>query len=127
MKPSFKSAGVIMKDPVTPEQIDGYARLAQVSRDGEWHAVELRAWRDQSTQERSLRKTYALSIFILLSLQILALHVIVFMMGFNVLSIDPWVAKVFLVMAFTEVSTIFFWVVKYLFPASQSQQVPPPK
>ena len=90
---------------VTSEDIDTYDRLEQVSSRAEGQRTE-----------RTLRRTYGLALLILLSVEIVAVLVITFLIGFDVIEIDRWVATTFIGGTFGQVSGMAFLIIRYLFP-----------
>ena len=90
---------------VTPADIDTYARLEQLAA----RAAEQRS-------ERILRLTYGWALLILLSVEIIAVLTIAFLIGFDVIELDRWVATTFIGGTFTQVSGLAFLIVRYLFP-----------
>ena len=90
---------------VTSDDIDTYARLEQLTT----RAAEQRS-------ERILRLTYGWALLILLSVEIVAVLAIAFLIGFDVIELDRWVATTFIGGTFTQVSGLAFLIVRYLFP-----------
>ena len=90
---------------VTSEDIDTYDKLEQLAS---------RAATQRS--ERNLRLTYGWALLILLSVEIVAVLTIAFLIGFEVIKLDRWVATTFIGGTFTQVSGLAFLIVRYLFP-----------
>jgi hypothetical protein len=90
---------------VTSEDIDTYDRLEQVASRAEGRRTE-----------RTLRRIYGLALLTLLSIEIVAVLVITFLIGFGAVAIDRWVATTFIGGTFSQVSGMAFLVIRYLFP-----------
>ena len=90
--------------------IDTYDRIQQIqSREA------------QQTGERQLRHWYAIAIMALLTLQLIFVAVVIFLLGFGIITLDRWVATTLIAATLTEVSGLAYLVVRYLFPLA-----PPP-
>lgn len=79
------------------------------------HSV-LESWSEQKTEERKLRKLYALCFVVILGLQILVLNTVLILIGCKVLSISEVQFNVFFVSMFGEITAFVLIVTKYLFP-----------
>ena len=95
--------------PVTSEDVDTYERLSQ---------IEARAEGERG--QRILRLIYGTTLLVLLSAQIVAITVFVFLMGLGIISVDRWVTTTFVGGTLGEVSGMIFLVVRYLFPVDGS-------
>lgn len=90
---------------VTSEDIDTYDRLEQLAS---------RSAGQRS--ERNLRLIYGWALLVLLSVEIVSVLAIAFLIGFQVIELDRWVATTFIGGTFTQVSGLAFLIVRYLFP-----------
>lgn len=97
--------------PVTSEDIDSYERLSR---------IQAREQGERSDQR--LRLIYGGALLVLLTLQIIAVTVFSFLMGFGQISLDRWVTTTFIGGTLGEVSAMAFLVVRYLFPTGRSSQ-----
>ena len=89
---------------IEPEDVDILDRLQQIqSRDA------------RENQERTLRHLYGRVILGLLILQVLFVVTVVFLLGFNVITLDRWVATTSLG-GTSGVSGMAYLTVRYLFP-----------
>ena len=96
---------------VTSEDIDTYDRLEQVKSRAEGQRTE-----------RLLRRIYGLALLALLSIEIIAVLAIAFLIGFGIIELDKWVATTFIGGTFTQVSSLAFLIVRYLFPAPSGDE-----
>lgn len=96
---------------VTSEDIDTYDRLEQVS-----------SWAEAHRTERNLRWIYALTLLILLTIEIMAVLVMRFLIGFRAVEIDKWVATAFNVGTFGQVSSMAFCVNWVLIPVAERRR-----
>lgn len=97
--------------PVTSEDIDTYERLSRIQ--------------SREKGERSdhiLRLVYGWTLLVLLTLQIAAVTVFSFLIGFGLVNIDRWVTTTFIGGTLGEVSAMAFFVVRYLFPADRHSE-----
>lgn len=92
-------------NPVTSEEIDTYDRLSR---------IQSRELGERSDQK--LRLVYGWTLLAILVVQIVAVTVFSFLIGFGVISIDRWATTTFIGGTLGEVSAMAFLVVRYLFP-----------
>ena len=78
------------------------------------HSV-LESWATQKSEERKLRKLYALCFMLILIIQIILLNVVFVLIGRNVLNISEVQFNVFFVSMFGEITAFALIVTKYLF------------
>ena len=97
--------------PVTPQDVDTYDRLSQIE-----------AWTEEERGQRRLRIIYGTTILALLSVQVIAITVFVFLIGLGTITIDRWVTTTFIGGTLAEVSSMIFLIVRYLFPVLDSKQ-----
>jgi hypothetical protein len=112
----LSAQGVVVRSPVTPDQIDSYAQISQVERENARHAAILEAWKTQHGQEINLRERYAFFLLGLMAVQVLLVNIAFFLIGFGYMTIDEWTARTFMMAVFAELAAMTFWIVKYLFP-----------
>ncbi len=96
---------------VTSEDIDTYDRLEQVKSRTETQRTE-----------RLLRRIYGWALLALLSIEIIAVLVIAFLIGFGVIELHKWVATTFIGGTFTQVSGLAYLIVRHLFPAPSGDE-----
>ena len=96
---------------VTSEDIDTYDRLEQV-----------KSRTEAQRTERLLRRTYGWALLALLTIEIIAVLVIAFLIGFGVVDLDRWVATTFIGGTFTQVSGLAYLIVRHLFPAPSGDE-----
>lgn len=112
---------------VTGELEPGYWQPQTIQ---EWTEVKktiayLNVWVQQQGQERILRKTIAIWVFILITLQVIAVFALVVLDAFKVLVLNPDIVKFLIPSVLGEVFGMGFVVVKYLFrPMSINPFVP---
>ena len=92
-------------DPVTPGDVDTYVRLSQI------HAQV-----EEGRGQRQLRYIYGIALLVILTLQIIAVTVFAYLLGFGVIQLDRWVTASFIGGTLGEVSGMTYLVVRYLFP-----------
>ena len=90
---------------VTSADIDTYDRLEQV-----------KSRTEAQRTERLLRRIYAWALLVLLTIEIIAVLLIAFLIGFGVVELDKWVATTFIGGTFTQVSGLAYLIVRHLFP-----------
>ena len=93
--------------PVTQEDVDTYDRISQI------HARE-----EEGRGQRLLRLIYGVALLVLLSLQIVAVTVFIFLLGFGKIDVDRWVTATFIGGTLGEVAGMTYLVVRHLFPVS---------
>ncbi len=86
----------------------------------QWRQMQLStavitAWKDQQDSERVLRKRVTNWIFSLITFQVLSIFIIIFLIGFEFITINESMIKILLPTVVGEVFGMGFIVVKYLF------------
>lgn len=64
---------------------------------------------------------YGITLLALLSVQVIAVTLFVFLLGFGAIQVDRWVTTTFIGGTIGEVSGMAFLVVRYLFPLPEVQ------
>jgi hypothetical protein len=103
-------------DPVTLDQLDNFGKYKKIHDKSFRLRTVVEAWKDQQTEDRKMRKAFAIAILIALFLQVLVINTAFFLVGFNVISVPHWVASTFIVSVFTEIISMTMLVLRYLFP-----------
>ena len=83
-------------------------------------SVIITAWERQHTEERKLRRAFAIAIFILLALQTVMVNLAFFLIGTRLLFVEVWVANGFIISVFVELVALSTFVFKYLFNPSDA-------
>lgn len=96
---------------VTSEDIDTYDRLERV-----------KSRTEAQRTERLLRRVYGWALLALLAIEITAVLIIAFLIGFGVVELDRWVATTFIGGTFTQVSGLAYLVVRHLFPTPSGDE-----
>ena len=96
--------------PVTSEDIEVYDRLSQIQTRGQ-----------EARGDYSLRIFYGRALLLLLFCQVMAVTTIAFLMGFDIIQLDRWVATTFVGGTLGEVVAMTLVVVRYLFPTGGRQ------
>lgn len=78
------------------------------------HAI-LTSWAIQNSEERQLRKLYAVCFAIMLTIQIASMNIVFLLVGFQILAITETQFNVFFVSMFGEIIALVLIVTKYLF------------
>lgn len=78
------------------------------------HAV-LESWSTQKSEERKLRKLYALCFVVILALQIIIMNVVFVLAGCSILTLSETQFNVFFVSMFGEIAALVLIITKYLF------------
>jgi hypothetical protein len=102
-------------DPVTADDIDLYAKLQHVRDQSHRVRTIVNAWKKQQNQDRTMRGRYALALIIALLAQAIVINVIFILIGDGKLTYEPWTARIFIMAVFGELSSMVFFIVKYLF------------
>ena len=103
-------------DPVTQKDVDSYLKI----QDAEDKSYRLRAivgaWDKQQTADRKMRRGYAWFFIGIIAFQIVAINVAFFLIGYDVIKLDPLVLKVFFIPILAEIVSMTLIILKYLFP-----------
>lgn len=110
--------------PVTNEDIAIYERIRRIEDSSYRLRTVVAAWEKQQADERNLRNRYAKWLVVILLLQVVAINVAFFLIGFGWLAIEKWVASSFIAGSFFEIASMIFVVVRYLFPTDFSVRPP---
>lgn len=81
------------------------------------HAI-LTSWAVQESEERRLRKLYAVCFAVILALQIVFMNIIFLLIGFQLLTMTEVQSNIFFVSMFGEIIALVLIVTKYLFHES---------
>ena len=103
-------------DPITPDDLQVYERLQDVSDRSYKLRTIVDAWGGQNTEERKMRRQFASAILIALFFQILIVNVSFFLIGLGILEVTEWVAQTFIISVFGEIVGMTMLVLRYLFP-----------
>lgn len=117
---SIREKVVSLGAPVTSDEVDTYGRLQEIRDKSKKQSTILAAWENQHKEERKLRKTYASWLLIGLFFQMLLVNAAFFAIGFKLIQVDIWVANAFILAVFSEIASMTFFVIKYLFPKVSS-------
>jgi hypothetical protein len=101
---------------VTSADVDTYGRLREIEDKSRRSATLLQAWERQHTEERNLRRTYARWLLIALFVQMALVNLAFFALGLKWIQVEQWVANTFILAVFSEIASMTFFVIKYLFP-----------
>lgn len=116
LSPQIKAKISEIGSEVTSKDLESYGKLKEI----EDRSFRLRkiidAWEKQHTEERNMRKGFAKAILFALFIQIVSINIAFFLIGFNKIHVEQWVANTFIIAVFTEISAMVFAIVKYLFP-----------
>lgn len=100
----------------TADQVNNFQVYAGVQDKRYKLKRAIRIWEDFYGAERSMRKTFALWVFIALGTEILFGVAAFFCLGFGVIHLNQWIADVFFVGVFSQVAAMAIQIVKSLFP-----------
>jgi hypothetical protein len=103
-------------DPVTAIDIDNWVQIREAADKSFRVRTIVSIWQNQQIEERRLRRCFATWLLIVLSIQILFIHVEIFLVGLHLLELERWVATTFVLLVFGHIIAIALIVVKYLFP-----------
>jgi hypothetical protein len=101
--------------PVTSREVDTYSKLQSVRDQSHRLRTVVRAWKEQQAQERKLRDRYANLLIWGMGIQVLFINVIIILLGTNLITLEPWTARTFVVSVFAEITALVLVVVKFLF------------
>ena len=105
-----------VQEPVSAQTLDALDRITEIRDRSFRMRTIVTAWEHQQENDRSMRKTYATWLLIVVSLQMLIINAAFFFIGFRQIVVEEWVANTFIIGVFAEVSSLALIVVKYLFP-----------
>lgn len=117
LKPFVKQVG----SQVTSDQVDTYKTFNEVQNTNQKYKIILTAWEAQHREERNLRRKFAIAIFVVLLIQILAINVTFFLIGFKKMEVEKWVATTFIIAVFAEIVSMTLIVLRYLFPKASKE------
>jgi hypothetical protein len=102
--------------PVTSEQISNIGKLTEISDKSFKLRTVVNAWQNQHSEERIMRRGFAIAILIALFIQIAAINTAFFLIGFKIISVERWVSTTFIISVFVEIVSMTMLVLRYLFP-----------
>ena len=105
---------------VTSDDVDTYGRIQEITDKSKKQSTILEAWERQHSEERKLRKTYAQWLLIGLFVQMLLVNAAFLAIGLKWIQVDKWVASAFILAVFSEIASMTFFIIKYLFPKVSS-------
>ncbi len=100
----------------SPSNIDDMLRVREADDRSHKLHILLSSWSEQQSQERKLRKIYAICFVILLCLQIVMMAVAFYLIGIGKFNITETQFNVFFVSIFGEIVSLVLIITKYLFP-----------
>lgn len=95
--------------------LDDLLKMQEASDKSHKLHTALASWAAQQSEERRLRKLYAVCFAVILALQILFMNLIFSFIGFQLLAITEVQFKVFFISMFGEITALVLIVTKYLF------------
>lgn len=102
--------------PISSPELDTYRAISEISDKSHKLRTVLASWEGQQSEERRLRKVFAWALLVVLFLQILIINVTFFLIAYHSIEITPWVSNTFIISVFSEVVSMTFIVIRYLFP-----------
>lgn len=108
-------------DEVSSEDLDVYRIVNEENRKSEKLKQVLDSWCSNESQDRTLRSRYAGYLLLLLGFQVLLIDAGFFLVGFNILVVEPWVVNTFILSSFAEITGLVIVIVRYLFPDSKGK------
>lgn len=122
LESNLKKFIVTVGEPVnSAELVDAYSKFRDVENTGQKFKIILTAWEVQQKEERNLRRKFALAILIVLLVQIMAINVAFFLIGFKKMEVEKWVATTFIIAVFSEIVSMTLIVLRYLFPKASKE------
>lgn len=107
--------------PVTSTDVDTYSKLSETLDRSHRIRTIVNAWRAQQSQDRAMRRKYATWLIVAMGVQAIIINAVFFLIGYEVLKVDPWTARSFILAVFGELAAMVYFIVKYLFrPASET-------
>lgn len=101
-------SGELEPDYWKPQSLHEWTEMAETT-------AYLNVWRQQQEQERSLRKTIAIWVFILITLQVVSVFTLVLLDAYKIFILNTEIVKFLIPSVLSEVFGLGFVVVKYLF------------
>jgi len=83
----------------------------------------LYSWATQQSQERKLRRLYAICFMIVLGIQIILLNIVFILIGLGKLSISDVQFNAFFISMFGEIISLVLIITKYLFQKSNDSKL----
>ncbi|MCU7492872.1 MAG: hypothetical protein HF312_18845 [Ignavibacteria bacterium] len=112
----LKKYVVEVKDQVSSDEIDSFGKLNKIQNESFRLRTIIDSWDNQQSQDRALRESFARTLKWAFFIQAIIINVTFFLIGFGVIKIEPWVANTFIIAVFTELTSMIFIIIKYLFP-----------
>jgi hypothetical protein len=106
-----------------PTSIDDLIRVQEANDKSAVTKQLLTSWAAQQNEERKLRKIYAISIIVVLSLQVVMLNILFILLGNGSLSFSDTQINVFFISVFVEIVSLILIVTKYLFPKKTDSDI----
>lgn len=106
---------------VSLSDVDTYGKLRQIQDRSHLIRTIVKAWKDQQSQDRTMRDRYAYYLIAAMGIQALIVNIVFVLMGCSVLTFEPWTAKTFILSVFAEIASMVLIVVKYLFTPSSDR------
>lgn len=104
-----------IKAPVQPLDSRELGRLSEIINKDSIVKSLITVWEDNQKVDRELKDKYAKIFLGILGVQILAVLVVIFLLGFNVINIAQWTLSLFMTGVFAQTVSIILLIVKYLF------------
>lgn len=102
------------------QQIEAWGVWLQASDKSLRMRTMLDAWREQQGHERRLRSLYAALLVMVLFAQVCMANAAFLLIGYQRIVVSPWVADVFFLGVFGQITSMIFLILRYLFPDKPS-------
>ncbi len=93
--PSAQSGSILQQElgPVKPEEVDAYVKVRESSERLSRLKTFITSWEKQQEEERSLRRSYAQYLIIILAVELLLMFAAFFGIGLEWLKVDKWLCR----------------------------------
>jgi len=112
----FQSPVKVVFGQMRPEDVDNILRVRYADEHISRLKTVIEAWQVQQEEERKLRQQYAKVLISIVAGEIVIIFLAFFLLGFSLISVEKWMAEIFLVGVLAQSSSLILVVLKYLFP-----------
>ena len=113
--PAIPTEDVSVEKLRTSKAVERHERIESVKIRRQKIDLVLDLWKKESDEVKSARKWFAYPLLFALFVQGLLADVVFVLLGLDVLRVDEWTARVFIMSVFAELAAMVFFIVKYLF------------
>jgi hypothetical protein len=110
-------------DSMSARNIDDLIKIREASDKSLKIRSLLDSWVIQQTQERKLRKLYAICFILFLGIQLLSMIAVFFLIGYKQIAFSDMQFNTFFIYSICEIAALVFAVTNYLFPKNNDVKI----